>query len=295
MFAAAGRDARIAFALAERDDFRAVDLKRGPRIVVDRRRTEVTGYNVVGYLEGADPTLKAEAVVFSAHYDAYGRIRGQIYNGAADNAVGTAEMVAVAEAFSKVKPRPTRSLVFLATTSEEHGLEGSRYWAAHPTWNIERIAGNLNLDGIGTELFGPGAQVIGFGAEHSAIGDMLGEVLTSYGIGLLADPIPEENVFTRSDHYAFVERGVPSLMLVGAQAGTPALFVKGFKDWEARYYHQPSDDIFPTWHWPGAKTVADMMGVLGWRLAMRDGMPAWKTSSPYRDLKRGHTGPLPQR
>jgi hypothetical protein len=293
LFAGSGVAPKIAFALAERDDFRAIDLKPTVDITVERRQTPVTAYNVVGYLEGSDPVLKAEAIVFTAHYDAYGTIRGRIYNGAADNAIGTAEMLAAAEAFSKMRPRPRRSLIFLATTAEEHGLAGSRYWASHPTWNIEKISADLNLDGIGTEIFGPVKQVIGFGAEHSSIGTMLDEVLKAYGITLMADPIPEEGVFTRSDHYAFVERGVPALMLVGAQAGTRALFVKQFKDWEAVYYHQPSDDVYPAWHWPGAKTVADMMSILGWRLAQQDGMPSWAASSPYHALTRGNTGAMP--
>ncbi len=291
--ARAGGRSKIAFGLAERDDFRAIDLKGSAEITVENRSRPVTSYNVLGYLPGSDPTLAAEAVFFSAHYDAYGKIRGRIYNGAADNAIGTAEMLAVAKAFSTMSPRPRRSLVFLAATGEERGLLGSRYWAEHPTWNIERVAANLNLDGIGTEIFGPVKQVIGFGAEHSSIGTMLESVLQTYGITVMPDPIPEEGVFMRSDHYSFVERGVPALMLVGAQAGNQAAFVKSFKDWEAVYYHQPSDDVYPTWHWPGAKTVADVMGILGLRIAQQDAMPTWSPTSLYRDLRRGNTAPLP--
>lgn len=293
LFAKSGVAPKIAYALAERDDFRAIDLKRAARIAVQYARRTVTAHNVVGYLEGSDAAFKDQAVVFTAHYDAYGRIRGAIYNGAADNAIGTAEMLAAAEAFSKSTPRPRRSLVFMATTAEEQGLLGSRHWAQHPTWPIEKVAANLNLDGIGTEIFGPVAQVIGFGAEHSTMGAMLDEVLRAYGISLMADPIPEENVFTRSDHYPFVERGVPALMLVGAQAGPREAFVKAFKDWEAVYYHMPSDDVYPTWHWPGARTVADMMALMGWRLAQQDAMPSWLQTSPYAALTRGNTARLP--
>jgi Zn-dependent M28 family amino/carboxypeptidase len=293
LFSRSGVSHKVAFALAERDDFRAIDLQRSAEIATDVRVGAVTSSNVVAVLEGSDPTLKAEAVVFSAHYDAYGIIRGRIYNGAADNALGTAEMLATARAFAKMKPRPKRSLIFLATTGEEYGLTGSRYWASHPTWPIEKVAANLNLDGIGTEIFGPVKQVIGFGAEHSSIGPMLDEVTRAYGITVMADPIPEQGVFMRSDHYSFVERGVPSLMLVGAQAGSKDAFVKAFNDWEAVYYHQPLDDVYPTWHWPGARTVADMMGLLGLRLAQQPQMPAWAATSPFKELQRGNTAPLP--
>ena len=292
LFETSGMTHKIAFALAERDDFRAIDLKRRAEIAVEIQVSQVTSSNVIGVFEGSDPTLKAEAVVFTAHYDAYGKVRGKIYNGAADNAIGTAEMLAAAQAFSKMKPRPKRSLIFMATTGEEYGLTGSRYWAAHPTWPIEKVAANLNLDGIGTEIFGPVKQVIGFGAEHSSIGPMLDEVTRAYGITIMPDPIPEQGVFKRSDHYAFVERGVPSLMLVGAQEGPREAFVKAFYDWEAIYYHQPADDIYPNWHWPGARTVADMMALLGLRLAEQPQMPTWAPTSPFKDLKRGHTGKL---
>jgi hypothetical protein len=125
LFARAGVGPKIAFGLAERDDFRAIDLKVSAEITVENRSRPVTSYNVLGYLPGSDPTLAAEAVFFSAHYDAYGKIRGRIYNGAADNAIGTAEMLAVAKAFSTMSPRPRRSLVFLAATGEERGLLGS--------------------------------------------------------------------------------------------------------------------------------------------------------------------------
>ena len=293
LFETSGMTHKVAFALAERDDFRAIDLKRKAEIAVEITTSKVTSSNVIGVFEGSDPTLKAEAVVFTAHYDAYGNVRGKIYNGAADNAIGVAEMLATAEAFSKMKPRPKRSLIFLATTGEEYGLTGSRYWATHPTWPIEKVAANLNLDGIGTEIFGPVKQVIGFGAEHSSIGPMLDEVTRAYGITIMADPIPEQGVFKRSDHYAFVERGVPSLMLVGAQEGPKEAFVKAFYDWEAVYYHQPADDIYPNWHWPGARTVADMMALLGLRLAEQPQMPTWAATSPFKDLKRGNTEKLP--
>jgi hypothetical protein len=287
LFAKARVPRKVAIALAERDDFKAMPLGRSATLDMKASQADVTGYNVVGVLEGADPAARADAVAFSGHYDAYGVIRGKIYNGAGDNALGTAEMLAVAEAFAKSTPRPARSLLFMAFTAEESGLLGSRHFMAHPTWPLDHVVANLNLDGIGTEIFGPVKSVIGFGAEHSTLGALMQQVLDTAGIGVMPDPLPEQNIFTRSDHYPFVLYGVPALMLVGAPAGSKDSFIQAFTAFEAKHYHQPSDDIYPTWHWPGAKTVADVMGILGRRLGAPGPMPSWLPSSPYAKSVRG--------
>jgi Zn-dependent M28 family amino/carboxypeptidase len=279
---------------AEAREFETIDLKQTARIVTKYKTTEGTSSNVVGYIEGSDPKLKEEAVLFSAHYDAYGVDNGKIYNGAADNALGTSEMLAVAEAFSKMSEKPKRSLVFIAVTGEEYGLYGSKYWAKNPTWDITKVAANLNLDGIGTEVYGPVKVMVGFGAEHSTLGAMLEDVAESYGIKIIPDPQPEENVFYRSDHYSFVERGVPALMLMGAPALKPEDLIAKIKAWEKLHYHQPTDDVMKDWDWSGAKTVADMMGILGLRIADQEAMPAWLKTSRFADMKRGHTGEVPE-
>ncbi len=278
---------------AEESDFESFELNQTAKIVTKFAFRMGTASNVVGYIEGSDPKLKDEAVVFSAHYDAYGIENGQIFNGAADNALGTSEMLAVAQAFSKLTPKPKRSMIFLAVTGEEYGLYGSKYWAKNPTWDIKKVAANLNLDGIGTEVYGPVRNIVGFGAEHSTLGVMLDDVAKSYGIKIMPDPQPEEKVFTRSDHYSFVERGVPALMLMGAPEGSPEELVARIKAWEKVSYHQPSDDIMEDWDWSGAKTVADVMAVLGHRIANHDKMPEWLKASPFGALKRGNTGELP--
>lgn len=283
-----------ALAMAERNDFKAFDLKREAEIAIKPQSTKGTSSNVVGYIEGSDPKLKEEAVVFTAHYDAYGLLDGKVYNGAADNALGTAEMLAVAEAYSKMDPKPKRSMIFLAVTGEEYGLYGSKYWAKHPTWDIKRVAANLNLDGIGTEVYGPVKVIVGYGAEHSSLGPMLDDVAGAYGITVMPDPVPEEKVFLRSDHYSFVERGVPALMLMGGPEGSAESLVAKIKAWEKVHYHQPSDDVMETWHWEGAKTVADIMGILGLRISNQEEMPSWNKSSRFGELKRGNTKDLPE-
>lgn len=283
-----------ALAMAERNDFKAFELKREAEIAIKPQSTKGASSNVVGYIEGSDPKLKEEAIVFSAHYDAYGVLDGKVYNGAADNALGTAEMLAVAEAYAKMDPKPKRSMIFLAVTGEEYGLYGSKYWAQNPTWDIKKVSANLNLDTIGSEVYGPIKLVVGYGAEHSSLGPMLDEVAASYGIKVIPDPAPEEKVFLRSDHYSFVERGVPALMLLCGPEGTGESLVARIKAWEKLHYHQPSDDVMGDWHWEGAKTVADLMGILGLRLSNQEGMPSWNKSSRFGELKRGNTKELPE-
>ena len=275
-------------------EFKPIDLKIKAKIVAKYDAKKVAGSNVVGLLEGSDPKLKAEAVVFSAHYDAYGKENGKIYYGAADNALGTAEMLAVAEAFSKASQKPKRSLVFVAVTGEEYGLYGSKHWAKNPTWDVKKIAANLNLDGIGSEVYGPVKTMVGYGAEHSTLGAMLEDVARSYGVNVIPDPMPDEKVFYRSDHYSFVERGIPALMLLGAPAGDKDVWIKRIKDWEKTDYHQPGDTIQPNWVWEGAETVAEVMAILGWRISENPTMPSWLPSSKLSKFERGNTKEIPE-
>lgn len=294
LFAKSGTTMKEAIAKAEKEDFRAFKLNQSAKINIKFKQTSGTSNNVAGVMEGSDPKLKEEAIVFSAHYDAYGTENGKIYPGAADNALGVAEMLAVAEAFSKMPEKPKRSLIFLAVTGEEYGLYGSQHWAKNPTWDIKKVAANLNLDGIGTEVYGPVKTVVGFGAEHSTIGTILSDVASPMGISIIPDPVPEEKVFYRSDHYSFVEKGVPSLMLLGAPAGDKAIWLKRIKDWEKTDYHQPGDVVKADWAWEGAHTVAVVMGIMGHRIAAADKMPEWLSSSRFAKLERGNTKDVPQ-
>ncbi len=294
LFAKSGVSLKDALAQAETNAFKPIKLNQSAKIVSKTKTTKGTSNNVVGYIEGSDPNLKAEAVLFSAHYDAYGAENGKIYHGAADNALGTAEMLAVAEAFSKTPTKLKRSLIFLAVTGEEYGLYGSKYWAKKPTWDIKKVAGNLNLDGIGTEVYGPVKTFVGFGAEHSTIGAVLDDVSGAFGIKVIPDPMPDEKIFYRSDHYSFVTRGVPALMLLGAPEGDPQKWIDRSKLWEKTDYHQPGDVIQKDWAWEGAKTVADVMGIMGLRLANADTMPSWLPTSRFAKLERGNTKDIPE-
>jgi hypothetical protein len=250
------------------------------------KREETTGSNVVGVLEGSDPKLKEEAVVYSAHYDAYGiESDGRIFPGAADNALGVGTITAVAEAFIKAFPkpaaRPRRSIIFLAVTGEEYGLFGAEHWVQHPTWPLEKIAADINYDGIGTEVYGPVKRVVGFGAEHSDLGTIFEDVSVATGNIVTPDPMPEENAFVRSDHYAFVKKGVPALMLLGGPAGDVSVWIPRARKWLETDYHSPSDTVKPDWDWTGPQTVGQLGMIIGLRVANADAMPAWKATSPF--------------
>ena len=218
---------------------------------------------------------------------------GRIYHGAADNALGVAEMIAIAEAYSGLRAPPRRSIIFLALTGEEYGLLGAEYWVRHPTWKIEKVAANLNFDGIGTEVYGPVKRIVGFGIEHSDLGAVLESVVTATGNSITPDPMPDEKAFYRSDHYAFVKKGVPALMLLGAPEGDTAAFVARAKKWLETDYHQPTDEVRSEWNWDGPATLAVVGLVVGMRVANSDAMPGWLRTSPFNQ-SRGTNKPPPK-
>jgi hypothetical protein len=293
LFVAAGTSRAEAFAKADADGFKPIDLKQNGTITVKLKKAKGVGSNVVGLLEGSDPKLKSEAIVYSAHYDAYGlSADNRIYHGAADNALGVAEMLAIAEAMSKAETKPRRSIIFLAVTGEEYGGYGSDYWVKNPTWKIKQVAADFNLDGMGTEVYGPVKVLVGYGAEHSSLGSLLNEVASASGLKVIPDPMPEEKSFYRSDHYFFVKKGVPGIMILGAPEGSVESWTDRLKKWEKTDYHQPTDTVRPDWDWSGPRTVASVMLVMGMRAANDDAMPAWVPSSIF-NRERGTDKPAP--
>jgi hypothetical protein len=282
IFAGAGMTYAEALSKAESGEAVSRDLNKQASITIKVKKESATGSNVVGLLEGSDPKLKDQAVVYTAHYDAYGiDTEGRIFPGAADNALGVGEIMAMAEAFTKSPTKPRRSIIFLAVTGEEHGLLGAEHWVAHPTWPLDKVAADLNFDGIGTEVYAPVKRVVGFGAEHSDLGPVLEAVVTANGGQIAEDPLPEEKVFYRSDHYAFVKKGVPALMLLGGPEGEVKPWITRAQKWMATDYHQPGDIIRPEWNWDGARTIAVIGLITGMRIANAEAMPVWLQTSPF--------------
>jgi len=270
------------------------DLGKTATLALRIKREEATSSNVIGVFEGSDPKLKEEAVIYTAHYDAYGIDgNGTIFPGAADNALGTATISAIAEAVVKSYPkpaqRPRRSIIFLAVTGEEYGLFGAEHWVRNPTWPLAKVAADINFDGIGTEVYGPVKRVVGFGAEHSDLGSVFEDVTIATGNIVTPDPVPEENAFVRSDHYAFVKRGVPALMLMGGPAGDDSTWVPRMKKWLETDYHSPNDTVKPDWDWTGPRTLAQVGLIIGLRVANAEAMPAWRSTSPF-NRARGTVG-----
>ncbi|HKG58198.1 MAG TPA: M20/M25/M40 family metallo-hydrolase [Pyrinomonadaceae bacterium] len=293
LFAASGLTRDEAFTKAKGDDFRPIDLKQNGTITVKLKKTKGVGSNVVGLLEGSDPKLKSEAIVYSAHYDAYGlSADNRIYHGAADNALGVAEMLAIAEVLSKAETKPRRSIIFIAVTGEEYGGYGTDYWIKNPTWKIKQVAADFNLDGMGTEVYGPVKVLVGYGAEHSSLGNLLNDVAAATGLKIIPDPRPEEKSFYRSDHYFFVKRGIPGIMILGAPEGSLESWIARMKKWEKADYHQPTDVVRPDWDWTGPRTIASVMLLMGLRAANDEAMPAWLPSSVF-NRERGTDKPAP--
>ncbi|HEX8746818.1 MAG TPA: M20/M25/M40 family metallo-hydrolase [Pyrinomonadaceae bacterium] len=283
LFAGTGLTYAQTLAKAQSGEFASRDLNKQATVSIRIKTEEATSSNVAAVLEGSDPQLKDQAVIYTAHYDAYGvDSEGRIYPGAADNALGVAMITSIAEAFAKSKPRPRRSVIFLAVTGEEYGLLGAEYWVKHPTWPLEKLAANLNYDGIGTEIYGPVKKVVGFGAEYSDLGKTLEEVLQATGVQLTPDPMPEEQAFYRSDHYAFVKKGVPALMLLGGPEGETAVWLARARKWLETDYHQTTDTVQPNWNWEGPKTTATIGLIVGMRVANNEAMPSWIPGAPFK-------------
>ncbi|MET3665381.1 M28 family peptidase [Caulobacter sp. 1776] len=233
--------------------------------------------NVVGMIEGSDPTLKAQTVILSAHLDHIGIKdnakpgEDRINNGALDNASGIATLLEVARGFKNTKARPKRSIILLALTGEEKGLVGSDYFANNPTVTKADIAADVNLDM--PVLLYPFTDVIAFGADRSTIGEAVKHAAGRVGVALSGDPLPEEGLFTRSDHYRFVEQGVPAVFLMtGFQNGGEKAFTTFLKT----NYHHPGDDLNQPIDYQAAAKFALVNYEIARELANTPARPVWK-------------------
>jgi len=256
-------------------------LAQGLDATINTEAKLVESANVVGRIEGADPKLKGEVVVLSAHLDHIGvtpPINGDsINNGALDNAGGVATTLEVARAFVEGE-RPRRTLLFLLNTAEEKGLVGSDYFARNPPTSAPIVA-NINLDmPILTYDF---VDVVAFGAERSSLGPAVQRAAGRMGVRLSPDPLPEEGLFTRSDHYRFVEQGVPSVFLMtGFENSGREAFTSFLKD----HYHKPSDDLsLPIDYRAGAK-FAGINYEIAREVADADARPAWNDGDFFGTL-----------
>jgi len=275
--------------MAQAGKFVSRDLNRQATISPSVKREEGVGSNVIGVIEGSDAKLKNEAVIYTAHYDAFGiRDDGMMYPGAADNALGVGKLFAMAEVFVRMTPRPRRSIVFIAPTGEEYGDLGSEYWLQHPNWPLEKVAANITYDGIGTDVWGKLAFILDFNFKDSDLNEVVKGVGAAFNVEIVPDTSGEE-VFYRSDHYSFIKKGVPALLLIGGPGEDISQRAEQFL---TTHYHMPIDIVQPDWNWEGARMLAAFGLITGMRIANQEAMPAWKADSPY-NLPRGANSPPP--
>ena len=259
----------------------------GARIAVeaDNKWEDFTSPEVIGLLKGSDPSLAAEHVVLMGHLDHLG-VKADakpgedaIYNGALDNAAGVATMLEAARQFAAQPVRPKRSVLFIANTGEERGLLGADYYANHPTVPAESIVGLVDLDM--PLLLYPFTDVIAFGADHSTIGGAVAAAGRSMGVAVSPDPMPEEAIFTRSDHYMFVRKGIPAVLLMTGHAnGGKAKW----DDFLGRVYHSPKDDLSQAIDWNAGARYALLNYRIARQLADSPQRPSWLPNDYFGEL-----------
>jgi Zn-dependent M28 family amino/carboxypeptidase len=287
LFQKCGRDFEALKKAAAKRDFRPEPLECRGQFAISNSLREIQSRNVIARLEGSDAALKNEAVVYTAHWDHLGRdpsLPGdQIYNGALDNASGVAGVLAIASAFSQLKPAPKRSILFLIVTAEEQGLLGAKFYATHPIWPLERTLANINLDGMNP--WGPTKEIISIGMGNSTLDDTLVEVANAHDRTVAPDAEPEKGFYFRSDHFEFAKLGVPALDPEGGRQfiGKPADFGQRKHDeYTAKDYHKPSDEVKPDWDLSGAAQDLRLLAEVGYRVAQGAQYPQWKPGSEFK-------------
>jgi Zn-dependent M28 family amino/carboxypeptidase len=281
IFKAAGLDLATLTKAAGSRDFKPVPLgvRLAGSIASTIRPFETS--NVVARLEGSDAKLKDEAVLYSAHHDHLGigdpdADGDRIYNGAIDNASGTATILEVARVWSLAKPRPKRSILFALVAAEEQGLLGSEFFGEHPAVPAGKIAMGLNIDAI--HLLGDVGSVTMIGIDRTTFFPAAQKVTKAMNLAIVPDQAPEQGSYYRSDHFSLAKVGVPAFSIkqgydiVGKPAEWGAAKSKEYRD---KHYHQASDEYDPSWNFGAAVQVARLTFWLGWEAANATDKPMW--------------------
>jgi Zn-dependent M28 family amino/carboxypeptidase len=234
---------------------------------------------VLAYIEGSDPRLKEEYMVYTAHLDHEGigqPLEGDsIYNGAYDNAAGTAIMLEIARAYTELTRPPKRSVLFIALTAEEMGLLGSEYFANHPTVPLDNLVASLNTDMFLMEK--PLHEIVALGEEFSGLGHLAHLVCQQKKVAIVPDPLPEENIFMRSDHFSFVKKGIPSLFVINSFHKSDTLDEKSDANyrWLKTVYHTPLDNFRENIHYEAGVTYAQINFLIGYLAAEQKDRIKW--------------------
>ena len=257
----------------------AFPLKAHATVSIKSSHESFSSPNVAAVLPGSDSALKHEYVVYTAHLDHVGMSdegQDRVFNGAYDNATGSSTLLEIAKAFAALPRAPRRSILFVAVTAEEKGLLGSDYFAHFPGLaGNERMVANINMD-MHLMLY-PVKGIAALGAEHSSLGPVMRRALEHVGLEMVPDPIPEKNLFVRSDHYSFVRQGVPATFLVtGFESADSDIDGKAlFDNWFRTTYHKPNDDLTQNMHLESGVKMARANFLTGYQVANEDNAPTW--------------------
>jgi Zn-dependent M28 family amino/carboxypeptidase len=287
LFAGASRPLAQVLAEADRQGGRPKGFALKPQVSISRASTHrrFTSPNVLGVIPGSDPALKDEYVLLMAHLDHEGtdpKLAGEdkIYNGAMDNATGIATMLEVARAFTQGGAKPKRPILLAAVTAEEDGLLGAEYLAKQRLPAGGKVVGVVNLDM--PVLLYDFTDVIAFGANHSSLGPTVRAAAAQAGVALAEDPLPQEGLFTRSDHYKFVREGVPSVFLMtGFGNGGD----KQFTGFLSTHYHKVTDDLKLPINWRAGAKFARINYLIAKEIADAPEAPKWNADSFFNPAK----------
>jgi Zn-dependent M28 family amino/carboxypeptidase len=287
ILAAAGQDFDSLKARAATREFRPVPLGVNGSVTIRNAIRSVASRNVLARLEGSDSAGRDEHIVYTAHWDHFGvgePVDGDsIYNGALDNATGTAALLVLAKAFKAMPTPPRRSILFAAVTAEEQGLLGSQYYSVAPVYPLAKTLANINIDGLNTD--GPTKDIVVIGMGASELEDYARDAAAEQQRVLKPDAEPEKGFYYRSDHFNFAKQGVPAFY---ADAGTevigkPADFaMKQRERYTSEDYHKPSDEIRPDWNLEGAVQDVRLYLTIGFRVAQAAKYPEWRAGNEFR-------------
>jgi Zn-dependent M28 family amino/carboxypeptidase len=290
LFAMAGQNFDSLDARAATREFKPVPLGVTASVKLENKLRTIDSRNVVAKLEGSDPALKSEYVIYTAHWDHFGigeKVKGDsIYNGALDNASGVAGLLTLGKAFAAMKPAPKRSILFLSVTAEEQGLLGSQYYSVTPLYPLAKTVANINMDGLDT--WGPTKDLTVIGLGASELDDYARDAAAEQGRTLKPDAEPEKGFYYRSDHFNFAKQGVPAFdPEPGIDfVGKPAEFGRQKRDeYTANDYHKPSDEIKPGWDLSGAVQDLSLFLTMGYRIAEAPKMPEWRAGNEFRAVR----------
>lgn len=296
LFSMAGQDFDALKAKAMTPAFEPVQLGVTASVTLKNALREVDSRNMVAKLEGSDPTLKNEYVVYTAHWDHFGvgeKVKGDsIYNGAADNATGTAGLLTLAKAYMAMPIRPKRSVLFLAVTAEEQGLLGAAYYAMAPLYPLKKTVANINMDML--SLWGPTSDLTVIGLGNSDLDDYAQAIAVEQKRMLRPDAEPEKGFYYRSDHFNFAKQGVPAFYAEPGidVIGKPAGYGRRKRDeYTANDYHAPQDEIKPDWDLTGAVQDLQLFLALGYRVGNAARFPEWRVGNEFRAAREAMLKP----